>query len=461
MNGVIPAPRLLRGRAQPATLPTHDLLKGAHPARPDWPGRAALVRVSWDTVAATTARAVRAEERRESMRDESVPLDPAASAAWSRVPFTRGDAWRLPDGIRDTMVPVLWLVVGLLASFVYTNTASFPPPFTTISLPDPLFPQQAVILSILLLTPPRRWWFYLIVFYVLQVVTGTWDSLPLWYLLLSNVANVVEPLAGALLCRRFLALPPRFARLREVGTYVACVVVASLAGATWGAASRAIAGYPFWTSWPGWFLADSLASLVLAPTLILWVGAGRAGLRATSRPRAIEAALLGVGLVLVGGFVFGTQIETPDRAQGFLYLPVPLLIWAAVRFGPRGLMTALSVVVVLAIAGVANGLGPFVGQPIPAGVYTLQLFLYGIGVPLFCLAALVQERQQAQDGLSQSETRYRAVVSNFPHGAVLLFGPDLRHLLADGQGLPEMGLGKESVEGRTLSEAFPAQVAAS
>ena len=41
-----------------------------------------------------------------------------------------------------TLIRVLWLVVGLLASFVYTNTASFPPPFTTISLPDPLFPQQ-------------------------------------------------------------------------------------------------------------------------------------------------------------------------------------------------------------------------------------------------------------------------------------------------------------------------------
>jgi signal transduction histidine kinase len=398
------------------------------------------------------------------MRDRSVHLDPpapnpAADIPWPGVAATHRQAWRLPDDLRDALLPVFWLLVGLLASFVYTYTASFPPPFSTISLPHPLFPQQAVILTILLLTPLRRWWLYLLVYYVLQVVLGARGNLPLWYLLLSNVANVVEPLVGALLCRRFLSLPPRFARLREVGTYIACVMVASVAGATWGATSRVIAGFPFWMSWPGWFLADSLASLVLAPALILWVGAGLAGFRVSSRQRTIEVALLGVALVLVSVFVFGARIETPDRAQGLLYLPVPVLMWAAVRFGPRGLMTALSVVLVFAIAGVANGFGPFVGHPTPANVYTLQLFLYGIGVPLFCLAALVQERQEAEAELAQSEARYRVVASNFPHGAVLLFGPDLRHLLADGQGLSEAGLSKEAVEGRTLWEAFPGDMA--
>ena len=153
-------------------------------------------------------------------------------------------------------------------------------------------------------------------------------------------------------------------------------------------------------------------------------------------------------------------MHDPDTAPALVYLPVPLLVWAAVRFGPRGLMSALSLVTVLAIASMANDQGPLVSGSTSANVFTLQLFLLGVGVPLFFLAALVREREDAQVGLEQSERRYRAVVSNFPHGAVLLFGPDLRHLFADGQGLPAVGLTRDSIEGKTVWEAFPAEVAA-
>ncbi len=43
------------------------------------------------------------------------------------------------------------------------------------------------------------------------------SGLPGWYALVSNVANVLEPLAAALLLRQFVSLPPRFMQLREVG----------------------------------------------------------------------------------------------------------------------------------------------------------------------------------------------------------------------------------------------------
>ena len=146
-------------------------------------------------------------------------------------------------------------------------------------------------------------------------------------------------------------------------------------------------------------------------------------------------------------------MHDPDAAAAWLYLPVPLLLWAAVRFGPRGLMSGLSLLTVLAIAGTANGQGPSVGGSTVGNVLTLQIFLLGVGVPLFILAVLVREREE-------SEGRYRAVVSNYPQGMVLLFGQDTRHLFGDGQGLPELGLSPDSVAGKSLWEAFPAEVAA-
>jgi signal transduction histidine kinase len=198
---------------------------------------------------------------------------------------------------------------------------------------------------------------------------------------------------------------------------------------------------------------------VLAPTIVLWASTGFRGLRVRSAAWASEAAILFVGLLLVGGLTFGSRTHDADLAPVMVYLPVPLLVWAAVRFGPRGLMSALSLVTLVVIAAMANDQGPAIAGSTAANVLNLQLFLLGVGVPLFVLAALVREREDAQVDLKRSDERYRAVVSNFPRGAVLLFGPDLRHLFADGQGLPGVGLSRESIEGKTVWEAFPADMA--
>jgi signal transduction histidine kinase len=155
------------------------------------------------------------------------------------------------------------------------------------------------------------------------------------------------------------------------------------------------AGFSVWPSWRGWFLADVLASLVLAPTILLCISGRVWSPTLRSRRRAAEAGVLFLALLAVGAFIFGTQSQDKDTAPALLYLPVPLLVWAAVRFGPHGLTFALSLTTVLAIAGVANGLGPFVELPEPASTLQLQLFLLGVGVPLFCLAVLVQEHHRA------------------------------------------------------------------
>ncbi len=75
----------------------------------------------------------------------------------------------------------------------------------------------------------------------------------------------------------------------------------------------------------------------------------------------------------------------------------------------------------------------------------------------------VQERtamlESAKEDIQRSEELYRTLITNYPDGAVYLFDTSLRYLVAGGQGLAEFGLTKESVEGRTLREAFPANLA--
>jgi signal transduction histidine kinase/DNA-binding response OmpR family regulator len=357
--------------------------------------------------------------------------------------------------------PLVWLILGVLASYVYIyGPAFFVPALHGVPpLPVPLFLPQAVMLAVLLLTPRSRWWLYLLVYYVLQIVLGASTGLPVWYAAQTNVGNVLEPLVGAFLITRFLTLPLRFERLQDLGIYVACVVAASVVGATWGATVRLTAGREFWASWSGWFLADVLASLILAPAIVLWADAGWRGLRAPTRARTIEAIALSATALVVGVLVFGSNVAQPDTATALLYVPIAVILWAAVRFGPRGTVTVLAMTTVLAIYGAARDLGPFISQATSANVFTLQAFLFAAGLPMLCLATLVQERGLAQEALRVSEQRYRTVVGNFPHASVLLFGRDLRHTFADGPGLAELGLSPVSVEGRTLVEAFDADLA--
>ena len=125
-----------------------------------------------------------------------------------------------------------------------------------------------------------------------------------------------------------------------------------------------------------------------------------------------------------GGAAFGTRGLglDPAAAPAALYLPVPLLLWAAVRFGPRGLVSALALVTALAVTGVANGLGPLAERSEAANLL-LQHFLFAVGVPLFVLAVLVQERQEGQAALARSEARYRAA-----QGQRAALAQDLAHI---------------------------------
>src|SRR5215203_3320050 len=180
-------------------------------------------------------------------------------------------AWFSTPDLLDSLWPLFWLVAGLLTSYIYIDaallsTALFGERDPIPTLVVPLFLPQAVVLSVLLLTPSRRWWVYLLAYCAIYATRTELRGVPHWFTLLTTVADVVEPLVGALLFRRLVPRFTEFAVLREVVIYVGCVVIGAMLGACIGAAARAVRGFPFWTSWQSWFLADVLASLVLAPT---------------------------------------------------------------------------------------------------------------------------------------------------------------------------------------------------
>ena len=89
--------------------------------------------------------------------------------------------------------------------------------------------------------------------------------------------------------------------------------------------------------------ANTLTELSVVPAIVL-------GLRAIGqRPassRMLKAVALVCGMVLVGMMVFGdfeTAVAVPGLPRTPTVLLLPLLFWAAVRFGVGGVSTALLV----------------------------------------------------------------------------------------------------------------------
>src|SRR4051812_10364336 len=180
---------------------------------------------------------------------------------------------RLPTMIREVWQPVLWLLGGELLAQLYLRSPVWAEWFVA---PRPFYPPQGVILAALLLTQRRYWAPLIAVHYVLMVVSGlAFLNVPLWYLLSVNVANVIEPLLGVVLFRRWVPGPTRFASLTSVAVLVGSTTLAALIGATWAATIRMGIGASFEQAWTTWFLGDVLASIVFAPTIVLWATARR------------------------------------------------------------------------------------------------------------------------------------------------------------------------------------------
>ncbi|MFL6553590.1 MAG: PAS domain-containing protein, partial [Chthoniobacterales bacterium] len=158
--------------------------------------------------------------------------------------------------------------------------------------------------------------------------------------------------------------------------------------------------------------SNAVSALIIVPLIVTWVTNGVQPLRTASRPRSLEACALFLGLLAVSYVVLYELTSPADLA--LLFLPLPFLLWAAVRFGVLGASTAISIVGFLAIWSASYGHGPFSGGTAEQSALSIEIFLIGLAIPLLFLSAVIEERVAGQSELRESESRFRIVADAAP-----------------------------------------------
>jgi signal transduction histidine kinase len=301
----------------------------------------------------------------------------------------------LPLSIKFLLAPVLVAIayfLGAQAAF-YIGTLSD-------RIFAPFWPPNIILFCTLLLVPRRRWWLYIAAAFPAHVIAELTVAMPAAQSLVAFATNCMVAVLSALGVRRFLKEPPWFGTIRNAAIYILITAAVSPAISAFGGAFVQILGggsiSNYWMYWGNWCMANALGSLTLGPVFLTWFGPHLESPRLTFR-RKVEAVILALILVAACVIAFDLGVGTVDTGflPALLYSPLPLILWAAIRFGERGASGAILIVTVVSIAENLRAATVFNGIDSAASVLALQIFLMGIAIPIFLLGSAIDELRRS------------------------------------------------------------------
>jgi PAS domain S-box-containing protein len=266
----------------------------------------------------------------------------------------------------------------------------------------PVWPGCAILVSILLLVRGKIWPILIPAAFATFALYDLEAGVPIRSIAWFIPANTTQVLTSALCLRYCFHGKPRLNSVKAIAKYSFFAVILAPCLAAFFSANGIEGSY--WDGWKVCFLSEALAFITLTPAILSWSSEGSAFVR---KPRTyhLEAVALIAGLILLSYLIFAESGRAYSPA--LLYSLIPLLLWAALRFGSIGISSSAVLVSFIAIWGAIHVRGPFADQGSLKGMLSLQLFLVFAALPFMVLAALAEEREMASRELKASEERFR------------------------------------------------------
>ncbi len=211
------------------------------------------------------------------------------------------------------------------------------------------------------------------------------------------IGNTLEAMVAVYLLRRFVKARNPFNRAFDVLKFVVFAAVISCAiAATIGNLSLTVSGHEqlldFRRLWLTWWSGDAVGALLVTPLILSWLEKPVGRWRAM---RWTEFVLLIVSMSLLSMTIYTDLLHQSAGIRPWGHITIPLLVWAAFRFGVRGVATAMVPLAAIAIWGTIHGLGGFANYPRNEGLLFLQAYIADLAITTLALAAIVTERKLA------------------------------------------------------------------
>jgi signal transduction histidine kinase len=271
----------------------------------------------------------------------------------------------------------------------------------------PFWPPNVVLLCTFLVTPRRYWPVYIAAAFPAHVLAEFGVTMPLAQLVAAFGCNVSVALLNAVALSAPMRGNSPLHNLRNASLYMLFAVIANPAIVAFAAGFEPILGgadpHQYWEFWWRWYLSNALGNLTLTPVFLTWFAdAWWVSRQPLTRSRLIEAGVLTLGLTISCTVAFDIPLTqaTESLFPALLYLPIPLLLAATVRFGGRGASGAILIVTVMVLFRSMHSVEPFSGGPPGHSVLSVQLFLAVFAIPAILLAALVEELRRTNERLS-------------------------------------------------------------
>ena len=280
---------------------------------------------------------------------------------------------------------------------------------------------SGIALASLLLFGYRVWPAIAIGAFAINYVTGA----PVLAALSIAFGNTAEALAARYLLDR-VGFDRYLNRVRDVvALVVAGCVLSTIIAASIGATALVVAGIipksGYGETWNAWWVGDAIGDLLAAPLILIWAN----WKPRLTLPRLGESLLLAAVVVGTGLIVFSPQPVPGVMNRGREYMLLPPLIWAALRFGVRGSVTATTLATVIAIVSTAYGHGPFNEGTLHDNLFALQTFVAICGTTFLILGASIAERKEVNRQLIEARETAEAA-NNAKSGFLAVISHELR-----------------------------------
>jgi len=300
---------------------------------------------------------------------------------------------RKSTGLFQVRTAILTLLVAIVSYYAVrlVDVLGIPPDHIAT-----YWPATPFLVGVLLVSSRRIWPVLIVSGLGAMALADLRYGVPTRFEMWFSPGNLTEVLVATFGTVYIFKGVPELSSLKALAKYtLIAAIVTPFVSALVGATGSLRSGY--WLQWRLWLFSGALGFLTVTPAILSWVQEGRRW--AQKSQNFVELAALMTSLIGCGYLTFmGTgRWQSP----AMLYSLVPILLWAALRLGLKGVSTSMVVVAFLSMWGAVHDRGPFTGRGPLNNALSIQTFLLFAVISFTVLAVLVEEQKRAQEALAK------------------------------------------------------------